>query len=189
MQTTATFPKPATSRLTYVIDSDHASAQFKVRHLMVSYVRGELGRMSGEAKLDPNNFARSEIVARIEVAGVDTRNPQRDEHLRSEDFFDAAAHPVVTFRSTSVRVVSESLLDVTGALTIRGVTREVTLETQISDDVRDPWGNVKRGVTARTRIRRQDYGLHWNALMEAGGVVVGDDVDITIELELTRAAA
>ena len=175
-----------TNRLTYAIDSDHAVAHFKVRHLMISHVRGELGKIVGEAKIDPTDLARSEIFTMIDAVAIDTRNPQRDAHLRSADFLDTDNFPVITFRSTRVIVLGDATLDVVGNLTIGGVTREVTLRTELSGDIRDPWGNVKRGVTATTRIRRQDYGLRWNAVLEAGGFAVGDDVDITIELELTR---
>jgi polyisoprenoid-binding protein YceI len=170
----------------YQIDSAHASAQFKVRHLMVSHVRGELGTVSGELQLDPSDVSRSEVRVSIDARAIDTRHPERDAHLRSADFLDVENYPAVIFESTRVSSSAGGELEVTGNLSIRGVTRPVALAVDLSEAVTDPWGNVKRGVTATARINRKDFGVSWNANMDAGGVVVGDQVDITIELELVR---
>lgn len=170
----------------YRIDPAHATAQFKVRHLMVSNVRGELGEVTGEVSWDPAAPERARVTARIDAAAIDTRNADRDAHLRSADFLDVANHPFVEFRSTAVRPAGPGALEVDGALTIRGVTRPVTLAVELSDEVRDPWGNVKRGVSATARIDRRAFGLTWNAALETGGVVVGEHVDVTIEAELVR---
>ncbi|HEU4382478.1 MAG TPA: YceI family protein [Anaeromyxobacteraceae bacterium] len=172
----------------YAIDPAHASAQFKVRHLMIAHVRGELGEVAGDVVLDQADLARSSVVARVDATAIDTRNPDRDAHLRSADFLDVANHPALTFRSTEVRPDGRGRLEVAGELTIRGVTRPVTLGVELSDEIRDPWGNAKRGVTATARLDRRDFGLTWNAALETGGLVVGDAVEVTIEAELVRRA-
>ncbi|HYD43538.1 MAG TPA: YceI family protein [Anaeromyxobacter sp.] len=183
----ATVATRTTPAATYRIDPAHASAQFKVRHLMVSNVRGELGEVTGEVGYDAAAPERSHVAARIDVTAIDTRNADRDAHLRSADFLDVANHPAIEFRSTAVRAAGRGALEVDGQLTIRGVTRPVTLAVELSDEVRDPWGNVKRGVTATARLDRRAFGLTWNAALETGGVVVGEHVDVVIEAELVRA--
>jgi polyisoprenoid-binding protein YceI len=175
-------------RTHYEIDPAHASAQFKVRHLMVSHVRGELGPVAGQAFIG-DDVTRSEVVASIDAAGLATRDAARDAHLRGADFLDVERHPKITFRSTGVTRGTGALLLVAGELTIRGVTRPATLEVELSDEIRDPWGNVKRGVSARTRIDRKDFGVSWNAAMDTGGLVVGDVVEIAIDLELVKKPA
>lgn len=170
----------------YKIDPTHATAQFKVRHLMVSNVRGELGEVTGEVAFDAADPARSRIEARIDATGIDTRNADRDAHLKSADFLDVAHHPAITFRSTQVRPGAGGAYEVDGELTIRGTTRPVTLAAEVSDEIRDPWGNAKRGVVATARLDRRAFGLTWNAVMESGGIVVGETVDVTIEAELVR---
>ncbi len=172
----------------FQIDTAHASAQFKVRHLMVSNVRGELGPVSGELTLNPSDLSRSRVAVSIDVNGIDTRNADRDAHLKSPDFFDVAQYPTATFSSTRIESKGGNEYSVTGDLTLHGVTRPVTLDVELSDAVSDPWGNVKRGAAATGKINRKDFGLNWNAAMEAGGVVVGEQVDVTIELELVRQA-
>ncbi len=183
-----TVSSPAPTLATHwQIDSSHSSAQFKVRHLMVSSVRGELGRVSGEVVIDDTNPERSTAVARIDARGLDSKDAKRDEHLRSADFLDVANYPEVTFRSTRVAPARDGGFTVTGELTIRDKTRPVTLEVDpLPGEVKDPWGNVKRGATARTRLDRKDWGLGWNMALEAGGVLVGDRVDVEIEVELVR---
>jgi polyisoprenoid-binding protein YceI len=170
----------------YEIDPAHASAQFKVRHLMVSAVRGELGQVTGIVMLDNEDITESFVHATIDVTAINTRNPDRDAHLRSADFLDVENHPTITFESTRIEDGDPDRLRIFGDLTIRGVTKEVVLLAEISEEIRDPWGNVKRGVTASTRIDRKEFGVSWNAVMDTGGVVVADMVDITIELELIR---
>lgn len=172
----------------YAIDPGHASAQFKVRHLMVSNVRGELGEVSGDILLDDRDPSRSSVVARVDATAINTRNPDRDAHLKSADFLDVANHPVITFRSTSVGALAPGRFRVEGELTIRGTARTVALETEITDEIRDPWGNVKRGVVATTRIDRKAFGVSWHALMDGGGIVVADAVEVTIEAEIVRKA-
>jgi polyisoprenoid-binding protein YceI len=167
------------------IDTAHASAGFKVRHLMVASVRGQLGPVTGTVYLDERDLSRSHVEVDIDARGIDTREPKRDEHLRSPDFLDVAAHPLVTFRSTAVAAGRGDALTVTGDLTIRGVTRPVTLQVEeLTPPTTDPWGNTKRGATARASINRKDFGLTWNVALEAGGVMVADRIDIEIEVEL-----
>lgn len=183
---------PQATSSTWDIDASHTSAGFKVRHLMVSHVRGHLGTVSGTVVLDEQDPAASRVDVSIAVAGIDTRDAKRDEHLRSADFFDVANHPNVTFRSTAVRPGrdGEGSLDVTGDLTIRGNTRPVTLAVEpLAAAVADPWGNTRRGATARAKINRKDFGLQWNVALETGGVLVSDDIAIEIEVELIRRKA
>ena len=186
MQTAVATAVTAPRTATYAIDPAHASAHFKVRHLMIAHVRGELGEVAGEVILDPADIARSSVVARVDATAIDTRNPDRDVHLRSADFLDVANHPALTFRSAEVRPDGRGRLEVAGELTIRGVTRPVTLDVELSDEICDPWGNAKRGVTATARLDRRDFGLLWNAALETGGLVVGDAGEVTIEAELVR---
>jgi polyisoprenoid-binding protein YceI len=180
------------SAVTWDVDTSHATAAFKVRHLMLAHVRGQLGPVTGSAFIDEQDLARSRVDISIDARGVDTREPKRDEHLRSADFFDVATHPTVTFKSTNVEAPRGLAGDlrVTGDLTIRGVTRPITLEVEaLGPTIKDPWGNARRGVSARGRLNRKDWGLKWNLAIEAGGVAVGDEVAIEIEVELVARKA
>jgi polyisoprenoid-binding protein YceI len=178
---------PVAQAVRYRIDPAHASAQFRVRHLMVANVRGELGEVTGEVTFDPTDPSRSTAGARIDVTAINTRNPDRDTHLRSPDFLDVASHPAIEFRSTAVRTRGAGEYEIDGELTIRGTTRPVTLTAEVSDEIRDPWGNVKRGVAATAKLDRKAWGLTWNAALEGGGLLVGDTVEVTIEAELVRS--
>lgn len=170
----------------YTIDSAHSSAQFSVRHLMVSNVRGEFSKMSGRVDYDPKNVGATRIEATIEAGSINTRDAKRDAHLKSPDFFDADKHPTLTFRSKRVEQRGGRLA-VTGELTLHGVTREVVLEVEgPTPPVKDPWGNERIGATATTTINRRDFGLTWNRALETGGVVVGEAVSITIDVELVK---
>jgi len=181
-------PAPAAARAaTWDVDTSHANAGFKVRHLMVSHVRGHLGPVTGTVLIDEQDLSRSRVDVSIDARGIDSRDPKRDEHLRSADFLDVANHPTVTFRSTRVEAPSGpgGDLRVTGDLTIRDITRPVTLEVEaLGPAIQDPWGNARRGVSARARVNRKDWGLKWNLAIEAGGVAVGDEVAIEIDAEL-----
>jgi polyisoprenoid-binding protein YceI len=189
--TSPTLPAAAPAR-TWDVDTSHATAGFRVRHLMVSHVRGQLGPVSGTVVIDERDPSRSRVDVSIDARGLDTRDAKRDEHLRSADFFDVANHPTVTFRSTRVeapRGLADSIR-VTGDLTIRGVTRPVTLDVEsLAPAVKDPWGNTRRGVSARARVNRKDWGLQWNLALETGGVVVGEEVTIEIDAELVGRPA
>jgi len=174
-----------TTETAWDIDSAHTAAHFKVRHLMVSHVRGTLGAVSGTVTLDQQDITRSRVDVRIDARGIDTRDEKRDQHLRSADFLDVANHPTLTFVSREIRKEKDGRLKVAGDLTIRGVTRPVTLDVEaLEAPVTDPWGNVKRGASARVTINRKDWGLEWNVALEAGGVVVADQVAIELEVEL-----
>lgn len=170
----------------YKIDASHSKAQFAVKHLMVSTVRGEFGKMSGTVVFDERNPGATRIEATLDATTINTGVAGRDDHLRSPDFFDTAKFPTLTFQSKSARKTSGGL-EITGDLTMHGVTREVVLSVDgPSPEIKDPWGNQRRGATATTKINRRDFGLTWGKAMETGGVVVGDEISITIDVEVTR---
>lgn len=173
---------------TWKIDPAHSSAEFKVKHLMISNVKGKFSGLDGVLTLDPAGHTLSAVEASIPVATISTGDDQRDAHLKSADFFDAEKFPVFNFKSTAVRKVAEGELAVTGDLTIHGVTRPVTFAVEgPSEPAKDPWGNVRVGLSATTKISRKDFGLTWNAALETGGVMVGDDVTITLDVEFIQA--
>jgi polyisoprenoid-binding protein YceI len=171
---------------TYQLDPAHTGVHFSVRHLMLSNVRGEFTKVSGTVVADTENPANSSIEASIDADSISTRDPQRDGHLKSADFLDTAQFPAITFRSTKIEIHSGGG-KVTGDLTIRGVTRPVTLEVEgPTEEVKDPWGMQRIAASATATINRKDFGVAWNAALEKGGVVVGDDVKITIDVEAIR---
>lgn len=173
--------------VTYVIDPSHSTAGFKVRHLMVSNVRGEFSDVAGTVVFDAEDPANSKVEAAIDATTIQTREPQRDQHLKSADFFDVEKFPKITFISKKVAPVGEGEWRVVGDLSIHGVTKEVVLDVEgPTPEVKDPWGNIKIGATATTKVNRKDFGLGWNVALEAGGVLVGDEVAIQLELEMTR---
>jgi polyisoprenoid-binding protein YceI len=179
---------PALVAQSYTIDGSHSKAHFTVRHMMVSNVRGEFSKMTGKIEYDEKKPEAIQIEATIDVNSINTGEPKRDAHLKSPDFFDAAKYAEITFRSKSARKTANGLA-VTGDLTIHGVTRQVVLQVEgPTPEIRDPWGNLRRGATATTKINRKDFGLTWNAALETGGVVVGDEVSITIDVEAIRQA-
>jgi polyisoprenoid-binding protein YceI len=189
MNTAVTATTQGTKPTQWQIDPAHSAAHFSVRHLMISNVRGEFTKLSGNAVIDPSDLTKSSVEVTIDAASVNTREPQRDEHLRSADFFDVANHPTLSFRSRRVESLGGENLKITGDLTIRGVTREVTFDAEgPTPSVKDPWGNVRAGITASTKIDRKDFGVAFNALTETGGVMVGNEVKITIEAELIQQA-
>ncbi|HSP68106.1 MAG TPA: YceI family protein [Bryobacteraceae bacterium] len=172
---------------TYQIDSQHAGAHFKVRHMMISNVKGEFSHITGSVEFDPSNPAAASVQASMDAATVSTREPDRDRHLKSRDFLDVNRYPSITFQSTKVVPAGEHGYDVTGDLTIRGVTRGVTLHVEsVTPEIKDPDGFLRRGASASMRIGRTDFGLTWNAVLESGGFLVGEDVEIAIDVELVR---
>jgi len=173
----------------FEIDPQHSSAGFKVRHLMISNVKGEFSKVKGSVDFDSASPSAARIDAIIDVGNINTGEPQRDAHLKSPDFFDVAKFPNITFKSKKVTRVEANKYKALGDLTIHGVTREVTLDVEATQEVKDPWGNQRFGANATTKINRKDFGLTWNKALETGGVMVGDDVDITIDVELVRKAA
>lgn len=190
MSTPVSAVSQGTKPTQWQIDPAHSAAHFSVRHLMISNVRGEFTKLTGSAVIDPADLTKSTVEVTIEAASINTREPQRDEHLRSADFFDAASHPHITFRSKRVDFRDPEHYIVTGDLTIRGTTKEVALDVEgPTPSVKDPWGNIRAGITATAKINRKDFGVAFNALTETGGVVVGDEVKISIEAELIQQAA
>jgi len=178
---------PATGTTTeWTIDPTHSHVEFAVRHLMISTVRGRFAAVSGTVRADDANPAAATVDVVIDAASIDTREAQRDAHLRSADFFDVERYPSLTFKSRRVDNVREGSFTLVGDLTIHGVTREVELEVLAEGRVKDPWGSERAGYTATTKIKRSDFGLNWNQVLEAGGFLVGDDIKITIELELVK---
>jgi polyisoprenoid-binding protein YceI len=176
------------AQVVYQIDSAHSAAHFSVRHMMVSNVRGEFTKLSGSLAYDASNPRNSSLEARLEAASINTCDEKRDAHLKSPDFLDAEKFPELTFRSKQVANEGDEW-KLKGDLTIHGVTREVTLTVEgPTPEVKDPWGGYRIGATAETKIHRKDFGLTWNMALEAGGMLVGDEVKITIELEAMRQA-
>ena len=172
------------------IDPQHTSAQFAVRHLMISTVCGQFKGVTGTVNWDDQDISKSTVDITIDANTVDTSEPKRDADLKSDKFFEVAKYPTITFKSKKIEQVSAGKLKITGDLTIRGVTKEAVLEVEgPTPPVKDPWGNTRVAANATTKINRQDYGVKWNANMDGGGVVVGDDVAITIDLEMIKKAA
>ena len=172
---------------TWEIDPAHTSAQFAVRHLMVSTVRGTLGKVTGTVNLDEADLSKAAVEASIDASGIDTREPKRDGHLKSPDFFDVAKYPTITFKSKKVTKVGDTKFQVTGDLTMHGVTKEVVLDVEGSPTpFNDPMGNLKLGGSATTKLNRKDFGVEWNKAMDGGGVVVGNEVGVIIDIELIK---
>ena len=175
------------SASTWNIDPDHSNVGFKVRHLMVSNVKGSFDKYTGTVELNDKDITKSKVEVAIDTNSVNTNVQKRDEHLRSADFFDVAKYPTMTFVSKKVTKAGKDKLKVTGYLTLHGVTRQVVLDMEgPSKESKDPWGNIRRGATASTKINRKDFGLVWNAALETGGVTVGDEVTITLEIEMIK---
>jgi polyisoprenoid-binding protein YceI len=177
----------AAANSNWQIDPAHSSAQFSVRHMAISTVRGAFSKVTGSVVFDDKDISKSTVEVTIDANSVDTRVPDRDNDLRSEKFFDVAHYPSITFKSKRVEQVAPGKLKVTGDLTIRGTTKEVVLDVEgPTAPVKDPWGNTRNAATATTKINRQDFGVKWNATLDNGGVVVGDDVSIIIDIELVK---
>ena len=174
---------------TWQIDAAHSHVEFAVKHLMIATVKGRFGAVSGAVTTNGDGVAGAAVDVTIDASSVDTREPQRDTHLRSADFFDVATFPAITFRSTRVVPAGDGALTLTGDLTIHGVTRPITLAVTDEGAAKDPWGGDRRAFSATGRLSRKDFGLTWNQALEAGGVLVGDDVRISLEVELVRQPA
>ena len=185
----ATAAATATTAATiWNIDAAHSVAEFKVRHMMISYVKGKFSGLSGVLKLDENDYTQSVVEVSIPAASVSTVDEKLDAHLKEADFFDVQNFPTLTFKSTSIRSTGDRDYEVTGDLTIRGVTKPVIFKVEdLSTPTKDPWGNQRIGLSATTKINRKDFGLGWNAALETGGVLVGEDVTITLEVQFIKA--
>jgi polyisoprenoid-binding protein YceI len=186
----STAVNPLAAISTWSIDPAHSSVHFKVRHMMISNVRGEFRTIRGDLKLNDTDITQSEIDIEIDTSSIHTRDEQRDAHLRSQDFLDTERHPLLTFQSTKVQKAGADALRVQGALTIHGVIRNVELDVDnISPATKDPWGNVRIAASASTVISRKDFGLTWNAALEAGGVLVGDEITIELDVQFVKSQA
>jgi len=172
---------------TWKIDPVHSVAEFRVKHMMISNVRGQFTGVTGSLTYDPASLEKSSVEASVDVTTINTHDPQRDTHLKGPDFFDAEKFPALTFRSSRVIRRANGTLGVAGPLTIHGATREVEFAVEgPTPPTKDPWGNTRVGVSATTKIDRRDFGLTFNAALETGGVLVGDEVSITLELEFVQ---
>jgi polyisoprenoid-binding protein YceI len=188
MSTLATPQASPPTRTTWNIDPAHSVAEFKVKHMMISNVKGQFAKITGTLTLDESDVAKSRVEAVIDAASIETRDAQRDAHLKSADFFDVEKAPTLSFTSTKVSLVRDGELAVEGNLTIRGVTRKVVFSVEgPTPPAKDPWGNTRVAVSATTKINRKDFGLTWNAALETGGILVGDEVTITLDAEFVKA--
>lgn len=171
--------------MSWVIDSVHSHIGFSVKHMMVATVRGQFKSYSGNVRLDPKDFTKSQFEGEIDVASITTENADRDKHLRTNDFFDAENHPKITFKSSRIELKDAGEYTVHGDLTIRGVTQPVALEVEFHGTGKNPWGKTVAGVSARASINRKDFGVNFNAALETGGVLVGEKVKLEVDVELT----
>lgn len=171
------------------IDGSHSGIHFSVRHLVIAKVRGQFSRWTGTVLVPDGDFNRASVDVVIDASSIDTGVADRDAHLKSPDFFDVEHFPELTFTSGTIEPAGNDRLRVTGELTIKGVTRPVTLDVEDAGRAKDPWGNERAAFTAKTSLDRKDFGLTWNQVLETGGVMVGDRIDIEIEVEAVRQAA
>lgn len=184
----STATKTASPALTtWTIDAAHSHVEFAVRHMMISTVKGRFGGVTGTVRTDESNPANAQVEVEIDAATIDTREAKRDAHLQSADFFDVGKFPTLTFKSTRVTDVAGDQFRLIGDLTMHGVTREVTLDVTSEGRGTDPWGNERAGFTATGKLKRSDYGLTWNQALETGGLLVGDDIKIAIDVELVKS--
>jgi polyisoprenoid-binding protein YceI len=185
---TTAIPQTTTSTTTWNIDPSHSAAEFKVKHMMIANVKGHFSKVSGSLTLDESDLGKSHVEASIDAASIETRDAQRDAHLRSADFLDVEKFPTLSFKSERVSVVRDGELAVEGDLTIHGVTRRVVFTVEgPTPPTKDPWGNTRVAVSGTTKINRKDYGLTWNAALETGGILVGEEITITLDVEFVKA--
>lgn len=171
----------------YTIDPSHSQAVFTVRHMMITNVRGEFQKLSGSVEFDPADVGATKISATIEAGSIQTRDEKRDAHLRSADFLDVEKYPTLSFTSKSAKAKGAGELEITGDLTLHGVTKEVVLAVEgPTAAAKDPWGNERIGASATTKIKRADFGLVWNVALEAGGILVGDEIKIELDVSLIK---
>ena len=176
---------PVRAADTLVVDRSHSQAEFQVRHLF-SNVRGRFGAFEGAISVDPDRPEASSVRFTIDASSIDTDNADRDKHLRSSDFFDVENHPTITFTSESIRATGKDRYAVTGTLTIRGVAKSVTLPVSFLGQGKDPWGNVRAGYSTSVTLNRKDFGMLWNKSLDTGGLLLGDDVAVTVDIEAIR---
>jgi polyisoprenoid-binding protein YceI len=184
----STLATPQVSTTTWNLDPAHSTAEFKVKHMMISNVKGQFAKVTGTLNLDESKLINSRVEAVIEASSIETRDAQRDAHLKSADFFDVEKFPTLSFKSSGIRLVRNGELAVEGDLTIRGVMRKVIFSVEgPTPPAKDPWGNSRVAVSATTKINRKDFGLTWNAALETGGILVGDEVTITLDVQFVKA--
>jgi len=184
---TATHTTASTALSTWKIDPSHSAAEFKVRHMMISFVKGKFSGLSGVLKLDENDYTHSTVEVSIPAASVSTVDEKLDAHLKQADFFDVEKFPLLTFKSTSILSLGDRDYAVSGDLTIRGVTKHVTLSVDdVSGPSKDPWGNERIGLSGSAKINRKEFGFVWNAPLEFGGFLVGDEVTITLDVQFIK---
>lgn len=171
----------------WVVDPSHTLVEFSVRHMMFATVKGRFGTIDGAVFGNATDLAGAEIEMSLDAASVDTKEPNRDQHLRSADFFDVENHPKVLFRSAQVQPNGTNRYKLTGDLTIRGVTKQVEWDLDFNGHGKDPWGQERIGLSAETRINRKEFGLNWNAALEAGGFLVGDEVQIAVQMQAIKS--
>lgn len=178
----------AAGNSTWQIDPAHSTAQFSVRHLGISSVHGQFHKVTGTIFIDDKDIAKSAVDVRIDASTVDTQEPDRDKHLKSADFFDIEHYPAMTFKSTKVEQLAPGKLRVTGDLSIRGVSKQIVLDVEgPSAAIKDPWGSERAAASATVKINRQDFGVKWNKTLDSGGLMIGDDVAITLEVEMVKS--
>jgi polyisoprenoid-binding protein YceI len=173
---------------TFQIDTTHSSIEFSIRHLVIAKVRGRFAKFKGTIELDDGDITRSTVTAEIEASTISTNDDKRDGHLQSADFLDVEKFPLITFASKQIHK-SGTNLELTGALSIHGVTRDVVLEVEQLGALKDPWGNQRVAFAARTSINRQDFGLRWNQVLDAGGLALGDKLEISLDIQAVKAGA
>jgi polyisoprenoid-binding protein YceI len=187
MSATLTAPASGATRTTWEIDPSHTNVEFSAKHLMITTVRGRISDLNGTIVADERNPAKSSVEVKLNAATLDTRIEQRDQHLRSADFLDVEKYPDITFRSTRL-VGGKDEFKLFGDLTIRGTTKEIALDVTFEGESKDPWGGERIGFSARGKIDRRDFGLTWNQALETGGVVVGNDIRINIDVQAVKQA-
>ncbi|MED3787921.1 YceI family protein [Peribacillus frigoritolerans] len=172
----------------WIVDPTHSAIEFSVKHMMIAKVKGSFNKFEASILANPSDLTTAEIDFTVDVASIDTRNADRDNHLRSADFFDVEKNPTLTFKSTKIVKTDEDEYDVTGNVTLNGVTQEETFSITFEGQGKDPWGNEKAGFSGKGKIKRSDYGLTYNAALETGGVLIGDQITLTIEIEAAKEA-
>lgn len=172
----------------WIVDPTHSAIEFSVKHMMIAKVKGSFNKFEASILANPSDLTTAEIDFTVDVASIDTRNADRDNHLRTADFFDVEKNPTLTFKSTKIVKTDEDEYDVTGNVTLNGVTQEETFSITFEGQGKDPWGNEKAGFSGKGKVKRSDYGLTYNAALETGGVLIGDQITLTIEIEAAKEA-
>ncbi len=183
-----TTPESTQSITTWAFDQSHTNVEFSAKHLMVTTVKGHFGEVKGAIQLDESDYTKSKIEVTIDIAGLQSRDPKRDAHLRSADFFDAEKYPTATFKSTRIERKSNDEYTVYGDLTVRDVTKEIALDSSFDGLAKTPWGAEVIAFNAKTKLNRKDFGLNWNVALEAGGVLVSENINLTIDAEAIKQA-